>query len=167
VGAALLALFAFTSVLRANLYEIAFTDPGANNVGTGQIDVEGGYAVSGNFDVTAGAAIGAWEFCILLAGTGGTWDSQLTSPLGGVHIRHAVYLNPDSNPQYPVRLIWTMQVYCSQMPITMSSILGRRQWCLQLLCRYKRVKYDPAVIPGFQRSPPFLNRSTTLWLDLA
>ena len=70
VGVALLSLFSFTSVLHANLYEITFTDPGANNAGTGQIDVEGGYAVSGNFDVTAGAAIGAWNLytVALLAG---------------------------------------------------------------------------------------------------
>jgi hypothetical protein len=46
VGEALLALFAFTSISRAALYVITFTDPGANNVGSGQIDVEGGLAAS-------------------------------------------------------------------------------------------------------------------------
>jgi len=78
VGAVLTALFAFTSVSHAALYVITFTDPGANNVGSGQIDVEGGLAVSGSFDVTAGAAIGDW---ILAPGSGSDgsfqWDNAV------------------------------------------------------------------------------------------
>ena len=100
MGAALLVLFAFTSVSRADLYEITFTDPGADNVGSGQIDVVGGYAVSGYFDVTAGAATGAWTL-YAAGGTGGTWNSLLTSPLGAFTYDNAVYLNPNTNPQYP------------------------------------------------------------------
>ena len=78
MGMVLTALFAFPSVSRADLYDITFTDPGANNVGSGQIDVEGGYAVSGYFDVTAGTAIGDW---VLAPGSGTDgsfrWDNAV------------------------------------------------------------------------------------------
>jgi hypothetical protein len=67
-----------TAQASAALYSITFTDGGAN-VGSGQIEVVGGYAVSGYFDVTSGAASGyVWAL------TGGTasYPNYLTSPQG-------------------------------------------------------------------------------------
>jgi hypothetical protein len=43
---------------RASLYDITFTDGGAN-VANGQIDVVGGVAISGYLNVTAGLALGS------------------------------------------------------------------------------------------------------------
>jgi hypothetical protein len=149
VGAALLALFAFTSVLRANLYEIAFTDPGANNIGTGQIDVEGAYAVSGNFDVTAGAAIGAWNL-YTVGGTGGTWDSQLTSPLGAFIYDNAVYLNPDSNPQYPSSsYLDNAGLLFTDANNNELNLWGDGNGVYSFYADINGVKYDPAVDSGF------------------
>jgi len=56
-----LAALCLTVTTRANatLMAISFDD-GGNNVGTGVIDVESGYAVSGDFTVTAGLAAGDW-----------------------------------------------------------------------------------------------------------
>ena len=88
VGAALLALFAFTSVSRAGLYGITFDD-GNGNAGSGQIDVEGGYAISGSFDVTSGAAIGVWTL------TGGTPSSTKQSPGGYFTYDNMVNLGSD------------------------------------------------------------------------
>jgi len=99
VIAILAALFTLTSASRGGLYLITFTD-GGGNVGTGQIDIEGGYAAGGSFDVTAGAAIGAW-FLYVAGGTGGTWNYPLSSPLGAFIYDNAVYSNPNANPQYP------------------------------------------------------------------
>jgi hypothetical protein len=102
VGAALLALSAFTSVSRAGLYEITFND-GNGNVGSGQIDVESAsgnsYAVSGSLDVTAGQAIGAWT--LYVAGGTTSYPSRLTSPAGAFWYNNAVYPT-GQNPQYPV-----------------------------------------------------------------
>lgn len=76
VGLALLALGVFTSVSQADLYDIGFTDGGANNVGSGQIDVESGLAVSGFFNVTVGSAIGNYTLAPA-AGSDGSyaWDN--------------------------------------------------------------------------------------------
>lgn len=78
MGMVLAALFTFASVSRAGLYGITFTDPGGDNVGSGEIVVEGGYAVSGYFDVSAGTAIGDW---ILAPGSGSDgsfrWDNAV------------------------------------------------------------------------------------------
>jgi hypothetical protein len=82
VGAALLALCAFTPVSRASLYDITFTDGGAN-VGSGIINVAGGVATSGSFTVTAGTAIGVWTLLSPGADSSFTWDNQV---------------NPASNP---------------------------------------------------------------------
>ena len=72
------------------LYDIAFSDGGAN-VGAGQIDVEGGYAISGYFNVTAGLAAGNY-FLYTAGGTGGTWNSPLSSPANAFVYDNAVYL---------------------------------------------------------------------------
>jgi len=79
------------------LYDITFTDAGASNVGSGQIDVENGFALSGYFDVTAGIAAGNWT----LYTTGGTaaYPGDLTSPAVAFNYNNAVYLT--SNPQFP------------------------------------------------------------------
>jgi hypothetical protein len=79
------------------LYDITFTDGGAN-VGSGQIDVEGGFAVSGYFDVTAGIAAGSYN--LYTAAGNATYPSILTAPSGQFVYDNAVYLT--SNPQYPV-----------------------------------------------------------------
>jgi hypothetical protein len=76
------------------LYDITFTDGGVN-VGSGQIDVESGYAVSGYFDVTAGIASGNFT----LAGGTAVYPSTITSPKGGFFYDNAVFFT--SNPQYP------------------------------------------------------------------
>jgi hypothetical protein len=148
VGVALLSLFSFTSVLRANLYEITFTDPGANNVGSGQIDVEGGYAVSGNFDVTAGTAAGAWNL-YTVGGTGGTWDSQLTSPLGAFIYDNAVYLNPDSNPQYPgSSYLDNAGLLFTDANNNELNLWGDGNGVYSFYADINGVKYDPAVDSG-------------------
>jgi hypothetical protein len=100
VGAALLALFAFTSVSRAALYEITFNDRNVN-VGSGQIDVESAsgnsYAVSGSLTVTAGQALGDWT--LYVAGGTASYPSSLTSPAGAFLYNNAVYPT-GQNPQY-------------------------------------------------------------------
>jgi hypothetical protein len=78
------------------LYDITFSD-GGSNVGAGQIDVEGGFAVSGYFDVTAGIAAGT--FSLYTAAGNITYPGELTSPAGAFLYDNAVYLA--SNPQYP------------------------------------------------------------------
>ena len=88
VGAVLPAIFVFASVSRAGLYGITFDD-GNGNAGSGQIDVEGGYAVSGSFDVTSGAAIGVWTL------TGGTPSSTTQSPGGYFTYDNMVNLGSD------------------------------------------------------------------------
>jgi hypothetical protein len=80
------------------LYDIAFSDGGAN-VGAGQIDVVGGYAISGYFDVTAGLAAGHYTL-YTAGGTGGTYTAPLLSPARAFDYDNVVYLT--SNPQYPV-----------------------------------------------------------------
>jgi hypothetical protein len=100
VGAALLALLAFTSVSRAALYEITFNDRNIN-VGSGQIDVESAsgnsYAVSGSLTVTAGQALGDWT--LYVAGGTASYPSYLTSPAGAFLYNNAVYPT-GQNPQY-------------------------------------------------------------------
>ena len=62
---------------RAAWYDLTYTDGGAN-VGSGQINVSGGVAVSGFFNVTAGTAFGSWT---LSPGPGSapsfTWDNNV------------------------------------------------------------------------------------------
>ncbi|MEI9864664.1 MAG: PEP-CTERM sorting domain-containing protein [Limisphaerales bacterium] len=79
------------------LYDIFFTD-GGSNVGYGQINVQSGYAISGFFNVTAGAAIGSYS--LYTAGGTGTYGSPLISPAVAFYYDNAVYLG--SNPQYPI-----------------------------------------------------------------
>jgi hypothetical protein len=97
VGAALLALSAFTSVSRAGLlYEFNLTDVlGAGVVsGYGQIVVEGGYSISGTFTVTSGPsdALGVWAL------TGGSTlpPGYSVSPSGKFDYDNAIY--PGSDP---------------------------------------------------------------------
>jgi hypothetical protein len=97
VGAALLALFAFTSVSRAGLfYEFTLTDVlGADVVsGYGQIVVEGGYSISGTFTVTSGPSdvLGVWT----LTGGSSPPPSYLISPSGKFDYDNAIY--PGSDP---------------------------------------------------------------------
>src|SRR5450755_3808455 len=92
----LLALLALGFKAQADgLYDITFTDGGAN-VGSGQIDVESGFAVSGYFNVTAGIASGNFTL------TGGTavYPSNIQSPKGGFFYDNAVFLT-SNNPQFP------------------------------------------------------------------
>jgi hypothetical protein len=94
----LLALLALGFKAQADgLYDITFTDGGANG-GSGQIDVEGGFAVSGYFDVTAGIAAGSYN--LYTAAGNATYPSTLIAPSGQFVYDNAVYLT--SNPQYPV-----------------------------------------------------------------
>jgi hypothetical protein len=94
----LLALLALGFKAQADgLYDITFTDGGAN-VGSGQIDVEGGFAVSGYFDVTAGIAAGSYN--LYTAAGNATYPNTLTPPSGQFLYDNAVYLT--SNPQYPI-----------------------------------------------------------------
>jgi hypothetical protein len=58
----------------ATLMDISFDD-GGNNVGCGVIDVEGGYAVSGDFVVTAGLASGCWALAVGTPSTPGSGSS--------------------------------------------------------------------------------------------
>jgi hypothetical protein len=74
----------------ATLMEISFND-GGNNVGSGLIDVRDGYAVSGDFVVTAGLAAGDWT---LTGGTPSTAGSGL-SPNGYFNYDNIVYLGAD------------------------------------------------------------------------
>ena len=96
--ATLLALLVLGFKAQADgLYNITFTDAGANNVGFGQIDVESGFAVSGYFDVTAGLAAG--NYFLYTAGGTATYPATLPSPSGKFIYDNAVYLT--SNPQFP------------------------------------------------------------------
>jgi hypothetical protein len=74
----------------ATLMSISFDD-GGNNVGSGVIDVEGGYAISGDFLVTAGLASGDWSL------TGGTPSSAGSgvSPNGYFNYDNMVFLGSD------------------------------------------------------------------------
>jgi hypothetical protein len=54
------AAMVITVQARASLYNITFTDGGANEA-NGQIDVVGGVAVSGFLNVTAGITLGIWN----------------------------------------------------------------------------------------------------------
>lgn len=96
MGAALLALFACTAVSRASLYEISLTDVlGADVVsGYGQLDVVGGYSVSGTFTVTSGPldALGVW----ILTGGSTLPPGYLSSPSGQFQYDNAIY--PGSDP---------------------------------------------------------------------
>ena len=95
--ATLLVLLALGFKAQADgLYDINFTDGGAN-VGFGQIDVEGGFAVSGYFDVTAGLAAG--NYLLYTAGGNATYPGTISSPSGKFIYDNAVYLT--LNPQYP------------------------------------------------------------------
>src|SRR5580658_3304538 len=58
-------VLSITTQAGATAMNISFND-GGNNAGSGVIDVEGGYAVCGEFIVTAGLAAGDW---ILAGGT--------------------------------------------------------------------------------------------------
>jgi hypothetical protein len=149
MGMVLTALFAFTSVSRADLYEITFTDPGADNVGSGQIDVEGGYAVSGSFDVTVGAATGAWNL-YSAGGTGGTWNSLLTSPQGAFIYDNVVYLDPNINPQYPgSSFLDKGGLLLTDGNNDELNLWGDGNGVYSLYAEISGVKYNPAVDSGF------------------
>jgi len=75
----------------ATPFSISFND-GGNNVGSGMLNVESGYAISGYFDVTVGLAAGEW---ILTGGTPASPGSGL-SPNGYFTYDNIVY--PDANP---------------------------------------------------------------------
>jgi hypothetical protein len=75
----------------AALMNISFDD-GGNNVGSGVIDVEGGYAVSGNFVVTAGLASGDWIL------TGGTPAAPGSGASPGGYFNYDNMVNPGSDP---------------------------------------------------------------------
>jgi hypothetical protein len=79
-----------TSQAGATLMSISFDD-GGNNVGSGVIDVENGYAISGDFFVTAGLASGDWAL------TGGTPSSvgSGVSPNGYFNYDNMVFLGSD------------------------------------------------------------------------
>ncbi len=79
-----------TTQTNATLMAISFDD-GGNNTGTGVIDVEGGYAVSGGFTVTAGLAAGDWT---LLDGTASSPGSG-SSPNGYFNYDNMVFLGSD------------------------------------------------------------------------
>jgi len=74
----------------ATLISISFDD-GGNNVGSGVIDVEGGYAIAGDFLVTAGLASGDWFL------TGGTpsFAGSGVSPNGYFNYDNMVFLDSD------------------------------------------------------------------------
>ena len=78
------------SQARATLMSISFDD-GGNNVGSGVVDVEGGYAVSGDFIVTVGLASGEW---ILTGGTPSSAGSG-SSPNGYFNYDDMVFPNSD------------------------------------------------------------------------
>jgi hypothetical protein len=87
----LLALvFSVATHADATLMNINFND-GGNNVGSGVIDVEGGFAVNGDFIVTVGLATGDWS---LTGGTSSSPGSGL-SPNGRFNYDNIVYLNSD------------------------------------------------------------------------
>ena len=97
----LLAALVLVSKAQADgLYNISFSDSGGANVGAGQIDVVSGYAISGYFNVTAGLATGNY-LLYTAGGTGGTWNSPLSSPSNAFVYDNAVY-DSNNNPQYPV-----------------------------------------------------------------
>jgi hypothetical protein len=72
-----LVLAAFSSTAQADMYDITYTDGGAN-VANGVIDVVGDSAVSGSLTVTAGSASGSWT---LSPGSGSDgsfiWDNEV------------------------------------------------------------------------------------------
>jgi hypothetical protein len=78
------------------LYNITFTD-GGSNVGSGQVDVDGGYAINGYFDVTAGA--GAGHYVLYTVDGTGTYQNPVNSPYTQFYYDNAVYLG--ANPEYP------------------------------------------------------------------
>ena len=82
-------VFSVTSPAGAALMSISFDDGG--NVGSGVVDVEDGYAVSGDFVVTAGLASGEWTL------TGGTPLSagSGSSPNGYFNYDNMVSLGSD------------------------------------------------------------------------
>jgi hypothetical protein len=87
-----LAAFILTVTTRAGatLMSISFDD-GGNNAGSGVIDVEDGYAVSGDFTVTAGLAAGDWT---LLGGSAASPGGG-TSPNGYFNFDNMVFLDSD------------------------------------------------------------------------
>lgn len=84
----------------AGLYGITFSEPANGDYGSGTIDVENGFAVSGTFNVTSGpaAALGVWT--LYPAPVKQSYPSYLTSPAGAFWYNNAVYLSPATNPQY-------------------------------------------------------------------
>ncbi len=74
----------------ATLMSISFDD-GGNNVGSGVIDVEGGFAITGDFLVTAGLASGVWTL------TGGMPSSAGSgvSPNGYFNYDNMVFMDSD------------------------------------------------------------------------
>ena len=87
-----LSALVLSATMQANATEMDISfDDGGNNVGSGVIDVEGGYAVSGDFVVTAGLASGDWT---LAGGTGSSPGSGL-SPDGYFNYDNLVFLGSD------------------------------------------------------------------------
>jgi len=87
-----LAALCLTVTTRANatLMAISFDD-GGNNAGTGVIDVESGYAVSGGFTVTAGLAAGDWTLFGETAASAGAGSS----PNGYFNFDNMIFLGSD------------------------------------------------------------------------
>jgi hypothetical protein len=83
-------ILSITTKAGAALKAISFND-GGNNVGSGVIDVEGGYAVSGDFVVTVGLASGDWT---LAGGTPSSAGSGI-SPNGYFNYDNMVFLDSD------------------------------------------------------------------------
>lgn len=83
-------IFSVTIQAGATAMDISFDD-GGNNTGSGVIDVENGYAVCGEFIVTAGLAAGDWT---LTGGTASTAGSGV-SPSGYFNYDNMVSLDSD------------------------------------------------------------------------
>jgi hypothetical protein len=77
------------SQARANMYEITFTQTDGPTTAIGQIDVVGGYAVSGYLDVTGGAGIGTYD---LASSVGST---PTNAPSGIFNYTSDVYIGLD------------------------------------------------------------------------
>jgi hypothetical protein len=91
----------------ATLISISFDD-GGHNVGSGVIDIEGGYAINGDFLVTAGLASGDWTL------TGGTPSSAGSgvSPNGYFNYDNMVFLDSDPYLTTSGGLLFTNDLGC-------------------------------------------------------
>ncbi len=123
------------------LYAITFTDGGAN-VGSGQIDVESGFAISGHFDVTSGTALGDWT----LSGGTTAYPNQLLSPAGAFNYDNAVYLA--TNPQYPTTNLFLDigGLLFTDTNANEINLWGNADGSYSFFGAINNVRYDPAVI---------------------